>query len=142
MPKLTGYFKPVNQDEEEGQMSSVPSGSGAGRGASEPSRHMSGSDSDGVAGEEKQTGGTLSVGGDGEDDEDLLRGGEPTATGQIHEGGPIRHSSGGEDQARVEQSGDVRSQSLPRLYMTFICCLNRGPTSAPGPDGRLRWAWS
>jgi len=59
MPKLTGYFKPVNQDEEEGQMSSVPSGSGAGCGASEPSRHMSGSDSDGVAGEEKQTGGTF-----------------------------------------------------------------------------------
>ena len=27
--------------------------------ASEPSRHMSGSDSDGVAGEEKQTGGTF-----------------------------------------------------------------------------------
>ncbi|KAK5880152.1 hypothetical protein CesoFtcFv8_023208 [Champsocephalus esox] len=95
-------------------MSSVPSGSGAGRGASEPSR-PSGSDSDGVAGDEKQTGGTLSVGGDGEDDEDLLCGGEPTATGQIHEGGLIRHSSGGEDQARVEQSGEVRSQSLPRL---------------------------
>ncbi|KAI9542237.1 hypothetical protein NQZ68_022291 [Dissostichus eleginoides] len=107
MPKLTGYFKPVGQDEEEGQISSVPSGSGAGgagRGASEPSR-PSGSDSDGVAGEEKPTGGTLCVGGDGEDDEDLLRVGEPTSTGQIHEGGPIRHSSGGEDQARVEQSG-------------------------------------
>ena len=28
MPKLTGYFKPVNQDEEEGQISSVPSGLG------------------------------------------------------------------------------------------------------------------
>ena len=36
--------------------------------ASEP--RPSGSDSDGVAGEERQTGGTLSVGGDGEDDED------------------------------------------------------------------------
>ena len=55
----------------------------AGHGASEPSR-PSGSVSDGEAGEEKQTGATLSVGGDGEDDEDLLRGGEPTATGQIH----------------------------------------------------------
>ena len=38
-------------------MSSAPSGAGCG--ASEPSRHMSGSDSDGVAGEEKQTGGTF-----------------------------------------------------------------------------------
>jgi len=33
MPKFTGYFKPVGQDEEEGQISSVPSGSGAGLGA-------------------------------------------------------------------------------------------------------------
>ncbi|KAK1903240.1 Acylphosphatase [Dissostichus eleginoides] len=49
--------------------------------------------------------------GDGEDDEDLLRGGEPTATGQIHEGGPIRHSSGGEDQARVEQSGEDKREN-------------------------------
>ncbi|KAK1896332.1 V-type ATP synthase subunit E [Dissostichus eleginoides] len=48
---------------------------------------------------------------DGEDDEDLLRGGEPTATGQIHEGGPIRHSSGGEDQARVEQSGEDKREN-------------------------------
>ncbi|KAK1888327.1 General transcription factor II-I repeat domain containing protein 2 [Dissostichus eleginoides] len=47
----------------------------------------------------------------GEDDEDLLRGGEPTATRQIHEGGPIRHSSGGEEQARVEQSGEDKREN-------------------------------
>ncbi|KAK5906711.1 hypothetical protein CesoFtcFv8_004632 [Champsocephalus esox] len=112
MSKLTGYFKPVGQDEEEGQMSSVPSGSSAGRGASEPSR-PSGSDSDGVAGEEKQTGGTLSVGGDERTTRTCyVEGSQRQPDRYTREARYVTHLE--ERTRRAEQSGEVRSQSLPR----------------------------